>query len=92
MVNYLLFIVHTEGLKSHQNSRTKPQLFYVLFVDVIKLFHYDEKNQPQEVPLTKTNIAWDSDKKYKFSNGNGCKIEGECTKEELITSNIKLRL
>jgi hypothetical protein len=56
-----------------------------LFSDVIKLFHYDENNQPQEVPLTKTNIAWDSDKKYKFSNGNGCKIEGECTKEELIT-------
>lgn len=55
-----------------------------LFSDVIRLFYLNDKNEREEVKLTKTNIAWESDKKYKFSNGDGCKIEGECTRDELI--------
>ena len=62
-----------------------------LFLDVIRLFYLNDKNDREEVKLTKTNIAWESDKKYKFSNGDGCKIEGECTRDELIASNIKLQ-
>ena len=34
------------------------------------------------------NIAWDSDKKYKFSNGN-CKVEGKCTVNELKESKYR---
>ena len=92
-VNWLLCLYfNTKGLKSLQNSRTKPQPCYVLFLDVIRLFYRNDQNQREEVPLTKTNIAWESDKKYKFSNGDGCEKEGECTREELIASNIKFRL
>jgi len=55
-----------------------------LFSDVIKLFYHgkDGKTPKTEVNLTRLNIAWDSDKKYKFSNGN-CKVEGKCTVNEL---------
>ena len=48
-----------------------------------------EKSDKQKVNLTRLNIAWDSDKKYKFSNG-ACKIEGKCTVEELKESKYKL--
>jgi len=58
-----------------------------LFSDVITLYYHGknvsgEKSDKQKVNLTRLNIAWDSDKKYKFSNG-ACKIEGKCTVEEL---------
>jgi len=55
-----------------------------LFSDVIRLFYHgkDGKVPKTEVNLTRLNIAWDSDKKYKFSNGD-CKIERKCTVDEL---------
>ena len=58
--------------------------------DVITLYYHGkndsgEKTLKRQVNLTRLNIAWDSDKKYKFSNG-ACKIERNCTVEELKES------
>ena len=58
--------------------------------DVITLYYHGkndsgEKTLKRQVNLTRLNIAWDSDKKYKFSNG-ACNIEGKCTVEELKES------
>lgn len=52
-----------------------------LFSDVIVL-----KKGSITVPVNRTGIAWESDKKYKFSNEKGntdCADKGRCTQEEL---------
>jgi len=56
-----------------------------LFSDDIKLYYHGEVNgkpTKTKVNVTRLDIAWESDKKYKFSNGD-CKVEGNCTTEEL---------
>jgi len=55
-----------------------------LFSDVIKLYYHGKNNTetPKEVKLTRLNIAWESDKKYKFSNGDDCP-DGKCSVEQL---------
>ena len=39
-----------------------------LFNDTIKLKHWIDGGDKDEVPLNRTGIAWDSDKTYKFKN------------------------
>ena len=62
--------------------------FYL--ADVITLYYHGkndsgEQTVKRKVNVTRLNIAWDSDKKYKFSNG-ACNIERNCTVEELKES------
>ena len=65
-------------------------------IDVITLYYHGknnsgEKAEKREVKLTRLNIAWDSDKKYKFSNG-ACEIERNCTVDELKESKYYLNV
>jgi len=41
-----------------------------LFNDTIKLKHWKDGEEKQDVPLNRTGIAWESDKTYKFKNPN----------------------
>ena len=64
---------------------------------MITLYYHGKNNtgttpEKRQVNLTRLNIAWESDKKYKFSNGDGCKEEGKCTVQELKDSKYILSL
>ena len=57
-------------------------------VDTITLYYHGESgNDNKKVEVTRTNIAWESDKTYKFSNGK-CEVERKCSVEELKESTI----
>ena len=66
-------------------------IFLILstIVDTITLYYHGESGNEdrKKVEVTRTNIAWESDKTYKFSNGE-CKEERNCTVDELKESTI----
>ena len=68
-----------------------PYFFLIFkFLDEITLYYHgnDGKSDRMKVNVTRTDIAWESDKSYKFSNDpNGeCETPGECTVPELKKS------
>jgi len=81
----------TEGCMNSENKELPNNTVYLpcgaiansLFNDVITLNYVSPTGQ-KPVNVIRTGIAWNSDKKFKFSNGDeGCITPGNCTIDEL---------
>ena len=55
----------------------------------LRLLFFTARCNQWMIKLTRLNIAWESDKKYKFSNGDDCP-DGKCSVDQLKNSKYNI--